>query len=107
MQITCAEKEYAHLNPPSGQTCGNYLDAFISARGGYITNPDATSACSYCSSATTDQFLGPTFNIYYSTHWRDFGIFCAFIIFNVSLLAYYGTKTKCSSSVRRFSLYTA
>lgn len=89
-EINCAEKELSKLEPPSGVSCGTYLASYISNKGGYLTNPAATSACEYCSSRTTDEFYGPTFNISYSHHWRDLGIFCAYIVFNVgvSLVSY-------------------
>jgi ABC-type multidrug transport system permease subunit len=84
--INCADKELVTLEPPSGQTCGGYMAQYITNRGGYLTNSDATSHCRFCSSRTTDQWMGPSFNIFYDHHWRDFGFFCAYIIFNVSYL---------------------
>jgi ATP-binding cassette, subfamily G (WHITE), member 2, SNQ2 len=81
--ITCRPVELVTLEPPSGQSCGSYMQSYISSAGGYLTNPDATSACEFCSSRTTDQFLGPSFNIEYSHHWRNFGFMMAFILFNV------------------------
>lgn len=82
-QITCSEVEYSTINPPGGQTCSQYLDPYISRAGGYLTNPDSTSACQFCSFRTTDEFLDLSFNIKYSNRWRDVGIFIAFIVFNV------------------------
>jgi ATP-binding cassette subfamily G (WHITE) protein 2 (SNQ2) len=82
--IECAKKELATLQPPSGETCGAYLEAFISRRGGYLVNPDATSDCSFCSSRTTDQYFGPIFNIFYPHHWRNAGLLCAYIVFNTA-----------------------
>lgn len=84
-KITCAAVELVNLDPPSGQTCQQYLGPFIETSGGYLTNGEATSNCEYCAYSTTDAFLEESFNIVYAHHWRDFGIFCAFIIFNVSL----------------------
>lgn len=83
-QITCSPLEYVTLNPPSGSTCNQYLQSFISTAGGYIANPDATSACQYCSFRTTDEFLATSFSIFYSHHWRNTGIFIAFTGINVS-----------------------
>ncbi|KII90642.1 hypothetical protein PLICRDRAFT_136999 [Plicaturopsis crispa FD-325 SS-3] len=82
-EINCSNIELVTLDPPSGQTCIQYLQSYITTTGGYLVNGDATSACQYCSARTTDEFLGPSFNIRYSTHWRDLGIFCAFILFNL------------------------
>ena len=61
------------------------MESYISRAGGYLTNPNATSGCEFCSDRTTDQFLGPSFNIEYSHHWRDFAFMMAFVVFNVSL----------------------
>lgn len=51
--------------------------------GGYLSNPDASSDCGFCSTRTTDEWLGNLFNIYYSHHWRNIGLIIAFIGFNV------------------------
>jgi hypothetical protein len=56
----------------------------MSAAGGYIANPDATTGCNFCAFRTADQFLALQFNIEYDHRWRNVGIFCAFIVFNVS-----------------------
>jgi len=84
--VACAPVEFVKLNPPSGQTCGDYMQRYISRAGGYLTNPDATSTCEFCSVRTTDQFLGANFNIKYSHHWRDLGFVLAFVLFNVSCI---------------------
>jgi len=84
--ITCTPVELVTLTPPSGQTCGNYMEQYIANAGGYLTNPDASSACHFCSYRTTDQFLGTSFNIEYAHHWRNFGIIMAFVLFNVSTM---------------------
>ena len=47
-------------------------------------NPDATSSCQFCAFRTTDQFLALSFNIRYSHHWRNAGIFLGFTVLNVS-----------------------
>ncbi|KAJ7745683.1 pleiotropic drug resistance ABC transporter [Mycena metata] len=81
--ITCSAVELVKMNPPSGETCGQYLAPYIAQAGGYLTNSDATSACEFCSTATTDQFLGASFNIFYSHHWRDAGLLFAYIGINI------------------------
>lgn len=73
------------MDPPSGQTCSQYLELYISANGGYIANPAATSQCQFCSYRTTDEYLNNNFNIKYSNRWRDLGIFIVFIVFNVGI----------------------
>lgn len=83
-EISCAAKEFVSLEPPSGLSCGSYLQSFITQNGGYLINADATSACQYCVFRTTNEWLLTRFNIRYSHRWRDVGIFCVFILFNVS-----------------------
>ena len=82
--INCSNQELVTLEPPSGQTCGEFMARYISRSGGYLTNPDASTTCHFCSSRTTDEWMEPSFNIFYQNHWRDFGLFCAYIIFNVN-----------------------
>ena len=82
-QITCSKVEYATINPPAGMTCSQYMDPYMSYAGGYLTNPDSTTACQFCSFRTTDELLDLLFNIKYSSRWRDVGIFLAFIVSNV------------------------
>ncbi|KAJ7757814.1 hypothetical protein DFH07DRAFT_958679 [Mycena maculata] len=77
--ITCSPVELITMDPPSGQTCGEYLGTYISNAGGYVTNSSAPSCCEFCSTATTGQFLGSNFNIYYSHHWRNAGLLFAYI----------------------------
>ncbi|KAJ7852075.1 hypothetical protein B0H14DRAFT_3085739 [Mycena olivaceomarginata] len=84
--LPCAAVELLKVDPPSGQTCGTYFAKYISFAGGYLTNSDATSACEFCSTATTDQLLGPSFNIIYSHHWRDAGLMFVYIGFNIMAL---------------------
>lgn len=83
-EIACSAVEFVFLNPPSGQTCGQYMEPFISFAGGYLTNADASSACQFCSVRSSDKFLAASFNIFYDNRWRDFGILMAFVLFNVS-----------------------
>ncbi|KAH9484099.1 Brefeldin A resistance protein [Psilocybe cubensis] len=85
-EINCSPVEFVKVNPPDGQTCEAFLTAYISMAGGYVANPQATSACEFCSMRTTDQFLGAAFNIFYDNHWRNFGIFMAFSVFNIFLI---------------------
>jgi ATP-binding cassette subfamily G (WHITE) protein 2 (SNQ2) len=83
--INCAPVEFVTLNPPSGLSCQDYMAPFMSYAGGYLSNPEATSDCQFCSSRTTDQLLELNFNIFYGHRWRNVGFMVAFIVFNVSL----------------------
>ena len=90
--VHCAQNELANFNPPSGQTCGEYLSRYLQGGApGQLYNPNATSQCEYCPLSSADQFLAAT-NIYASQRWRNFGIGFAYIFFNVSSLMRYGCQ---------------
>ncbi|USP73527.1 abc multidrug transporter [Curvularia clavata] len=88
--VVCSPSEVLTFDPPSGQTCGAYLNPYATTTGGTIQNPDATADCRYCTLSNTDQFLAGS-KIYYSQRWRNFGLMFAYIAFNVFLavLSYY------------------
>ncbi|KGO66421.1 CDR ABC transporter [Penicillium italicum] len=81
-KVICSTAELSIFDPPSGQTCGQYLMKYVTATGGQLLNPEATSDCSYCSLQVADQYLS-TAGIFYSQRWRNFGIMWAFIAFNI------------------------
>ncbi|UKZ84353.1 ZEB2-regulated ABC transporter 1 [Trichoderma asperellum] len=81
--VTCSSNELVHLEPPSGQTCGEYLSKFIDAAGGYLQDTNATKDCSYCPIADTNVFL-TSVSSSYDHRWRDFGIGMSFIVFNIA-----------------------
>ncbi|KIJ64910.1 hypothetical protein HYDPIDRAFT_132105 [Hydnomerulius pinastri MD-312] len=85
-QIRCSATELAVVQPPSGYSCIAYLGSFVSAAGGYLVNPDATINCEYCSESTADDWLERVFNIKYTHRWRNVGILCAFIVFNIAMV---------------------
>lgn len=76
------DREFYVFDPPSGQQCGEYAMAFVQEQGGYINNLNATSGCQYCNYRTGDEFYKP-FTIAFDDRWRDLGIFCGFLVFNV------------------------
>lgn len=80
--VTCSASELVHLDPPSGQTYGEYLSTFIDNSGGYLQDSNATTDCSYCSVANTDVFL-TSISSNYSLRWRDYGIGMSYIAFNI------------------------
>ena len=86
-EIHCSPVEFVTLDPPAGQTCARYMERFISFEGGYLTNPEATSSCQFCSVKSSDKFLADIINVFYDHHWRNFGIMVAFIAFNVGFLS--------------------
>ena len=81
-EVTCASNEYVHFNAPSGETCGTYMQPYISAAGGYLRDPNATGECDFCTYASTNVFLEGV-SASYGNSWRNFGILWAFIGVNV------------------------
>ena len=80
--VICTKKELNFFDPPAGQTCGQYMAPFLSRATGYIADPDATSNCAYCLYSVGDEYL-TRISASYSYLWRNFGIYWAYIIFNL------------------------
>ncbi|KXH37611.1 ABC-2 type transporter [Colletotrichum salicis] len=93
--VTCSATETSVFNPPSNQTCGEYLADYLKLAPGQLQNPDATEACRYCSLSNADQYLAGS-NIFYDERWRNFGIVWAFIFFNIfiAVISYYLVRVK-------------
>ncbi|KFA50638.1 hypothetical protein S40293_04917 [Stachybotrys chartarum IBT 40293] len=93
--VDCSTTETSIFDPPSGETCGSYLQPFLSAAPGRLQNPEATASCQYCTLSNADQYLS-TSNIYWSERWRNFGIVWAFVVFNLAMavLLYYTFRVK-------------
>ncbi|KAL2450239.1 ABC multidrug transporter atrF [Exophiala dermatitidis] len=82
--VRCAKNEFARFAAPPGQTCQSYVEPFIRQAGGYVqVGPDGL--CEFCQYANGDEFASG-FSVYYSHIWRDFGIFCGFILFNFAVV---------------------
>lgn len=81
--VECAADEVSTFNPPSGQTCGQYMSDYLKTAVGTLQNPTATSDCSYCALSNADQFLAGV-NIYWADRWRDFGLIWVYVAFNVA-----------------------
>jgi ATP-binding cassette, subfamily G (WHITE), member 2, PDR len=79
----CSSIEVRHFEPLSGQTCGQYLQAYLASVDGSLANPNATSDCQFCQITTTNTFLAGL-NSSYKLRWRNFGLLWAFIIFNMA-----------------------
>ena len=80
--VRCADDELQRFAPPSNQTCGEYLTNYISRNGGYLLSQEATDSCEYCRMSNTNDFLAGL-TIEYGNRWRDWGILCVFVVFNV------------------------
>jgi ATP-binding cassette, subfamily G (WHITE), member 2, SNQ2 len=88
--VQCAPDEMTYFNPPPGQTCGAYADAFVTdiAGSGYLTNPNATANCGYCAYANGREYMH-MLNVGDADKWRCFGIFLAFVIINWLLVYFF------------------
>ncbi|OHE92682.1 ABC-2 type transporter [Colletotrichum orchidophilum] len=89
--VQCEAGEFARYQPPPNQSCEDYTAPYIQQAGGYVRTGDG-GICEFCQYATGDEF-GAGFSVYYSNIWRDFGIFCGFIVFNYTVV-YFGTWLK-------------
>ena len=87
--VKCAPNELAIFNPPSGQTCGQYLSSYLKTAPGQLLDPNATSQCQYCPLTTSDQFLSSV-SMNYTQRWRNYGIVWAYVAFNIFIaVAFY------------------
>lgn len=77
----CSAIENSIVNPPAGQTCGQYFANYTSMAGGSLSNPDATSNCSFCQVTETNTFLASVSSSY-EHRYRNFGILWVYIVFN-------------------------
>lgn len=94
-KVICDTSEFAPSQPLAGQTCGQFMKDFIDEHGGYLLNPNAPFVCAYCSYASGDEFLSIQ-NMGYHNRWRNFGICCAFVAFNLFAMfsGFYITSVK-------------
>ncbi|KAJ9614979.1 hypothetical protein H2200_001053 [Cladophialophora chaetospira] len=81
--VVCAQNELAVFNPPTGQTCGKYLSAYLEGGApGSLLNPSATTQCEYCPLQSANQFLANSW-IDPSDQYRNLAILFAYIFFNM------------------------
>lgn len=86
--VNCAEHEFARFNPPSGQTCAQYLTEYLMGMGSSsnLVNPNSTQDCRVCEYRTGTDYLA-TINLpeyYYG--WRDAGIVALFVCSGYTLV---------------------
>ncbi|KAG0690851.1 ATP-binding cassette transporter snq2 [Pichia californica] len=68
--VHCGTDEFNYLEPPSGMTCGDYLDDFFKNNAGYVANGNATSNCAVCQYSVGDDFLD-SIEVSYYDRWRN------------------------------------
>jgi ATP-binding cassette subfamily G (WHITE) protein 2 (PDR) len=79
----CADTEFQNFASPSNQTCGEYMQEYMSMAGGYLRDAQASDQCQYCQIDNTNQFL-QRINANWDTRWRDFGLLWVYVAFNVA-----------------------
>ncbi|KAL2670276.1 hypothetical protein Neosp_014743 [[Neocosmospora] mangrovei] len=85
--VECATNEIITFEPPGNgpTTCAEFLEEYITARGGYLIGDSGTSTqeCNYCPLADTNAFLSGV-NVNFDHRWRNFGFLWVYIIFNTA-----------------------
>ncbi|KAF2125248.1 ABC transporter [Dothidotthia symphoricarpi CBS 119687] len=86
--VHCTDAELARFSPPAGQTCAQYLDAWLSGPGARnnLINPDATTDCRVCQYRVGSDYLY-TLNLkeyYYG--WRDAAICVIFALSSYAMV---------------------
>lgn len=82
-EVTCAQNEILYMQSPGNMTCNDYLGPYANFAGGTILNPNSRDLCSYCSLASTNEYLA-RFDIFYDDRWRDFGLLWVYVIVNIA-----------------------
>lgn len=82
VSVKCSSYELVNFTPPTGQTCGQYMQSYITSTGtGYLSDPSATDECAFCQYSSTNDFLSAVSSSY-SRRWRNYGIFICYIGFD-------------------------
>ncbi|KAH6882879.1 ABC transporter [Alternaria rosae] len=87
-EIKCSESEFAMFDPPAGQTCSEYLQAWMAGPGSRtnLVNPEATADCRVCQyTRGSDYLYTVNLNDYYYG-WRDAAICVIFAISSYALV---------------------
>ncbi|KAG0668545.1 hypothetical protein C6P41_002612, partial [Kluyveromyces marxianus] len=98
--------EFAVVNPPEGQTCGQYFTTFIKDNTGYLKNPDDTESCHYCPYSYQQEVV-EQYNVRWTYRWRNFGFLWAYIGFNffAMLACYWVLRVKNYSLTSIFGVF--
>lgn len=102
-EVTCSSVEASIVDPPLGQTCGEYFASYMEGVGsvGTLQNPNDTTACQYCSLASADEYLAGS-GIFWEDRWRNFGFMWVYVIFNiiVAVATYYWFRVRPNQRAR-------
>lgn len=81
-QVQCSPIELLSLVPRAGESCVEFMGAYMQRSGGYVV--DVEGECLYCPMDRTDTFL-EALGIRFEDRWRNFGILWGYTIFNAVL----------------------
>lgn len=98
-EVNCKESEFAIFDPPSGQTCAQYLEGWLAGPGARnnLINGDATADCRVCQYRRGSDYLYTVnLNDYYYG-WRDVAI-CVLFAFSSYALVYLLMKLRTKAS---------
>ncbi|KUJ19547.1 putative Brefeldin A resistance protein [Mollisia scopiformis] len=86
--IVCKESEFAIFDPPSGETCAQYLADYMQGMGSRtnLTNPDASAGCRVCEYRTGADYLYNVNLKDYYYGWRDAGIVALFALSSYAMV---------------------
>ncbi|KAJ7770562.1 ABC-2 type transporter-domain-containing protein [Mycena metata] len=87
-QVHCSSIETLTVEPTAGMNCNQYFAPYQQLAGGSVLNPDATSACQFCSISDTNVFLD-AIGISYDHRWRNYGILWVYIGFNAGAALFF------------------
>lgn len=87
-KVACSTAELAVFDPPSNQSCADYLDVYQRGMGvaSHLLNPEATAGCEVCQYRSGADYLR-TINLleeYYG--WRDAGVVVIFAVSSYALV---------------------
>ncbi|KAJ1979844.1 ATP-binding cassette transporter snq2 [Dimargaris xerosporica] len=85
-KVTCEDDELHSFRPPSGQTCGEYTQAFFTRAKGYLDDPSSSTQCRYCPYSYGEDYYEPLLDWSFVHRYRNFLIMLGFIVFNLSVL---------------------
>lgn len=102
-KVECGVYEYNYVNPPTGQTCGQYLGSYFQTNTGYVANPEDLAQCAVCQYRVGDEYL-KSVGMSYSYIWRNVGLFCVYIAFNffAMIFMYYLLRIRRLRNLRKW-----
>ncbi|CAO3634568.1 unnamed protein product [Mucor fragilis] len=84
VEVVCGDNDWTPINSPPGMNCGDYMADFFNAGGnGYLQSNTSTGICNYCPYTKGNQFYEERIGWHFDNRWRDFGILCAYCVFNI------------------------